>query len=81
MYIIEVSSEEEFHFMEHEISDALQPPNPKQAKPKQAASPNVTPPRKKVQSPSTTIVRPDQIFVILLSFQNDLIAGNDHDRT
>ena len=59
MYIIEVSSEEEFHFMEHEISDALQPPNPKQAKPKQAASPNVTPPRKKVQSPSTPIVRPD----------------------
>ena len=71
MYIIEVSSEEEFHFMEHEISDTLQHPNPKQA------SPNVTPPRKKVQSPSTTIVRPDQIFVILLSFQNDLIAGNN----
>ena len=68
MYITDVSSEEDFYFMEQELSDALQPPNPKQAKPKQAASPNVTPPGKKAQSSSTTIVKPDQIFVIFLSF-------------
>ena len=49
--------------MEHEISDALQPPKPKQAKPNQAASPNVRQSRKKLQS-SSTIVRPDQEFVL-----------------
>ena len=63
MYITDVSSEEDFYFMEQELSDALQPPNPKQAKRKQAGSPNVMPPRKKVQSSSITIVRPDKIFV------------------
>ena len=45
--------------IEHKISNVLQPPKPKQAKPNQANSPNVTPLCKKVQSLST-IVRPDQ---------------------